>query len=443
MTTTSGIGGLDVQSLVSQLMKVERQPIDKLNTKVADLQGRISSFGTLSGLVSGLQSAARGLKGGLEGFRVLSANADVLSASASSQATAGVYTIEVAQLARAQSLVSPGQASRTLPISTSASTIDFTIGGGSPVSVTIPAGASLEGIRDAINNANPGARAIIINDGNPVAPFRLVFTAESGLDKAITRIESSDPNLAAILNYGIPGAPMTQPVAARNALLTVNGVGIESASNTITDAIPGVTLTLRSTTAADTTVAVERDTAAIRAAAEKFVEAYNALHSQLKSRSAFATGSSAAGVLAGDSTVRQMLDQLRSIFMTPATGGSMSYLTEVGITTQAGGTLKLDGSKLSSALASDFAGVDNLLNGADGFATRLDAWAGAVTQTGGLIQQRTQGMNEGIKGLNAQIAQLERRMTALQKQYTTTYSNLNMMLARMNDVGNYLTSQFK
>ena len=204
---------------------------------------------------------------------------------------------------------------------------------------------------------------------------------------------------------------------------------ITSASNTYTDAIQGVTLTLKSLTNTPTTLNVARDTAAVNTAAAKFVENYNALVSQLKSRSAYGTATSTGGALSGDGTVRQMLDQLRGIFMTPASGGTLSHLAEIGITTQAGGTLKLSSSKLSSALTSDFADVTNLFNGATGFATRLMEWTTSVTQASGLIDQRTQSLNNSVKSYNDQIGKLELRMTALKKQYTTTYSNLNMMLS--------------
>jgi flagellar hook-associated protein 2 len=137
-----------------------------------------------------------------------------------------------------------------------------------------------------------------------------------------------------------------------------------------------------------------------------------------------------------------MLDQLRSIFLTPASGGTLSYLAEVGITTQVGGTIKLDTSKLSTALANDFDDVVNLFNGATGFATRLDDWATSATQTGGLIYERTQNMNSSIDRYNEQIERLELQMVELKRRYTTTYSNLNMLLSSMNDTSNYLTSQF-
>lgn len=441
MATTS-ISGLDVQSLVSQLMAVERKPIDKLNAKISDYQSKISSFGTLNSLVSSLQTAARDLKTSLQGFNASPADATILTATASSSAAAGMYTIEVSRLAQAQTLVSTGQVSQTISIPSSPATITFTIGG-NPMDVTIPAGATLEGIRDAINGANLGITASIINDGS-ATPYRLVLTAnEAGTSKAISNITSSDAGLNALLNYdGTVSSAMEQKVTPQTALFTVNNIDIESTSNTYTDAIQGVTLTLKKETTAATTLTVARDTEAVSSAATKFVDAYNALYSQLKSRSAYGSSTTTAGALAGDNTVRQMLDQLRDIFMTPASGGTLNYLSEIGITTQAGGSLTVDSSKLVTTLTANFAEVDNLFNGATGFATRLDTWATSVIQTGGLISRRTDSLNSSIKSYNEQIDRLELRMTALQKQYTTTYTNLNMLLSSMNDTSNYLTSQF-
>ena len=204
----------------------------------------------------------------------------------------------------------------------------------------------------------------------------------------------------------------------------------------------GVTLTLKNLTTTPATLNVARDTAAVSTAAASFVETYNALVSELKTRSAYGSTGTAAPVLAGDNTVRQMLDQLRGIFSTPASGGTLTYLSEVGITTQAGGTLKLDSSKLVSAMTSNFSDVANLFSSATGFATRMDAWATSVVHPGGLIDSRTQSLNSSIKGYTDQIDKLELRMTALQKQYTTTYSNLNVLLSNMNATSTYLTQQF-
>jgi flagellar hook-associated protein 2 len=449
MAIASSSAVLDVPSLVSQLMAVERQPIDKLNTKVSSYQTKISSFGTLSGLVSSFQTAVQGLTGALQAYGATASDAGVFSATASSTATAGTYSVSVAHLAQAQTLVATGQTSATTAITAAASTVTFNVGGTS-TDVAIAAGATLEDIRTTINSANLGVTATIVNDGSG-APYRLALSStHSGLSNAVSSITiktGGDGSLNSLLAYNpSENAPasttLTQVVAPLDASLTVNGIAITSASNTVTDAIQGVTLTLKNVTTTPAALTVARDTSAINKAVSSFVDTYNALTSQLRSRSAYGTSTTAAPALAGDGTVRQMLDQLRGIFTSPASGGTLSYLSQVGITTQADGSLKLDSSKLSSAMTSNFSDVTNLFTSATGFATRLDTWATSVVQTGGSIDLRTKSLNTSIKGYNDQITKLEVRMTALQKQYTTTYSNLNMLLANMNATSTYLTQQF-
>jgi flagellar hook-associated protein 2 len=454
MAVTSSSAVLDVPALVSQLMAVERQPINTLNTKVSSYQTKISSLGTLSGLVSSFQAALQALKTNLEGYSATPSDASVLSATATSTAAAGIYSLTVAHLAQAQNLVASGQTSATAAISTVASTVTLDVGGTS-TDVAIAAGATLQDIRATINSANLGVTATIVNDGSG-RPYRLALTSNNaGVSNAIDSITiktGGDANLNSLLAYNptenAPGAPvppdtaLTQVVAPLDASFTVNGIAITSASNTVTDAIQGVTLTLKTPTTTPVNLTVTRDTSAISTAVSGFIDAYNALTSQLRSRSAYGSAATTAPVLAGDGTVRLMLDQLRGIFMTPATGGTLSYLSQIGITTQADGSLKLDSSKLNSAMANDFSDVANLFSSATGFATRLDAWATSVVQTGGLIDARTKSLDTSIKGYNDQISKLEIRMTILQKQYTNTYTNLNMLLSNMNSLSSYLTSQF-
>jgi flagellar hook-associated protein 2 len=435
---------LDVPSLVSQLMAVERTPITKLQTKVTDTQSKISSFGTLKGLASTLQSALTQVTSSFASYAATSSDSSVFTASAGSTAVGGSYDLVVTSLARAQTLVAAGQASSTTKISTSIGTLSITVGG-TTTGVTIPANATLNDISSAINAANIGVSATIINDGstnpdNTKTPYRLVLTSsKTGEANAISSIDSTDnadlKNLLALAN-------MTEKVHATDAEFTVNGIAIKSASNTVTDAIQGVTLTLKNTTASST-LSVERDTSGMEKALSSFVDGYNALVSQVKSRSAYPTSSSdTSQVLAGDGTLRLMLEQLRGILSAPATGGSLSYLSQAGISIQADGSLKLDTSKFESATASNFADVQNLFNSTSGFMTRLNAWSTSALQTGGLFDARVGTLNDSVKNYNDQIDKLERRMTVLQQQYTTTYTNLNTYLGTMDALSSYLTSQF-
>ena len=451
---------LDVPSLVSQLMSAERKPITDLNAKVTSYQAKVSSLATIGGLVSTLQGSLQGLVGNLQSFSAVSSDTSSFSATAGTTALAGTYSVSVEHLAQAQTLAASGQASQSAALTNADSTVTFSIGG-TTTSINIAAGASLQDISSAINDANFGVRASVVNDGSNT-PYRLTLSStSSGLSNAIDSITISassdlgldgDSTLNGLLAFNptahapappvAPATALTQVVEPLNASLTVNGISISSPTNTVTGAIQGVTLVLKNTTAAPTTLTVARDTSAITSAVSSFVDSYNALATQLRSRSAYGSDGTTAPTLSGDGTVRQMIEQLRSIFMTPASGGTLSALSEVGITTKSDGTLSFDSAKLTSALTNDFSGVSKLFSSTTGYATRLSAWTTSITQTGGAIDQRKQVLNNSIKGYNDQIAKLEKRMTVLQAQYTTTYSNLNMLLSNMNATSTYLSQQF-
>lgn len=462
MATTSSVAsssvGLDVQSLVSQLMASERRPIDKLNTRVTSYQAKISSFGTLKGLLSGFQTALKGLNTSFQSVNATSSDTSVASASAGSTAAAGTYALNVTKLAQAQSLVAAGQTSSATAIGSGVATVvtfdfgttsgaTFTSNGSGTKTITIDGtNNTLQGISDAINAAQMGVSATIVNDGSGT-PYRLALTStSSGVSNSIKiTTDAGDAAVDGLLAHDPAGAQnLTQTVAAQDAVFTVNGIALSNASNTITDAIQGVNLTLNKE-AATTTLTVTHDTSAVTAAVSGMVDTYNALASQIKSRSAYGDTTATAGALAGDGTLRLMQDQMRGIFNTPATpesGGTLTRLAEVGVSFQADGTLKLDSGKLNSAMANNFSDVANLFSSATGFSTRLDAWSAAALAPDGLIEARTKSFDTSIKSYNDQISKLEARMTVLQKQYTTTYSNLNMMLNSMNSTSAYLSQQF-
>lgn len=463
--TASTSTAFDVTTLVSQLMAVERRPIERLNTLISDTQAKISSLGTLSSLVSNFQSASLGLRLSLEKFTATASDSGALTANALATAVPGNYAVNVSRLAQSQSVVAAGQTSSTAAIGDGTPTTltfdfgtisggtltngvysgaTFTANGSGSASLTIDAtNNSLEGIRDAINAAKLGISATIVNDGS-ATPYRLALTSTSTGASSSIRITASggDGAVANLLAYNPAGTQqLTQTQAAQNASLTVNGIAITSASNTVRDAIQGVTLTLRNTTTTPASLTVARDTASMTTAASGFVDAYNALASQLKSRSAYGTDGKAGGVLAGDSGLRLMQEQLRNIFLTPATGGTLSSLSQIGIGFQREGVLAFDSTKFNNAIANDFADVTNLLASSTGFATRLEQWGSTTLSADGLIQSRTKSLNDYVKDRTAEVDRLELRMTALEKRYTAEYTNLNLLLGRMNTTSTFLTQQ--
>lgn len=448
---SSSAGTLDVPSLVSQLMAVERQPINKLNVKITGSQTKLSALGTIKGLTADFQTALKTLSSKLQGNSATPSDTSVLTATASTTATAGTYSVNVTTLAQAHKLAAAGQVSDTSAIAAVASTATFTVGTTS-TDITIAAGATLQDIRASINAANIGVTATIINDGSGT-PYRLALssdktgtsnainsiTIQSGGDTAVNDLLAYNPTL----NAPTPAVPMVQTLAAKDADFTVNGIHIIKSSNTVTDAIDGVTLNLSKVGASNLTVA--RDTASVDTAISGLVESYNALYNKLKSSSAYGSSTKAAPELAGDGTVRLMMDQLRGIFgspATPASGGSLTTLSQIGVGFQTDGTLKLDHTKLSNALSTSYNDVTNLLSSSTGFVTRLNTWADSTVQYGGLIDRRTEGLTASIKDLNTQIDKLEYKMTVIQQRYTKQYSDLNLMLSRMDSTSTYLTQQF-
>lgn len=448
-------GTIDVPSLVSQLMTVERQPITNLNNEIASYQSQISSLGTIQGLVSSFQSAEQSLGTSLQAFSAVSSDPGI-TATATSTAVAGKYSLAVSTLAQAQNLAAAGQTSTSGAINAGTSTTitfdfgttsgsTFTSNGSGTKTVTIDStNNTLQGISDAINAANIGVTATIVNDGS-ATPYRLVLTSNnSGASNSLKITTNGAGNgVDTLLAYDPAGTKnMSQTVAAQDASFTLNGIPMTSATNTVANAIQGVTLSLNSATTAPATLTIARDTTSVSTAVTNFVDAYNALYTQLKSRSAYGTATTTSGSLAGDGTVRLMMSQLQNIFMTPTSGGTLNYLAQIGITTQTDGTLKVDSAALNSAMTNNYSDVTNLLSSSTGFVTRFDSWATAVLTPGGLISNHITDLNSSITGFNQQISQLNNKMTTLQAYYTTQYSNLNMLLSSMNSTSSFLTQAF-
>ena len=460
-------GRVDVNSVVTQLMAVERRPIDTLNRKSSSYQTQLSVFSGIKSSISTFQSAVQKLKstGSFQAFTANSADITTLTANAGSTAVVGNYAIEVSSLAQSQQLIATGQTSSTAPIGTGASTTlnfdfgtisvpptgsfdsntglytgaNFATNGSGVKSVTIDnTNNTLEGIRDAINKANIGVNATIINDGG-ASPYRLsISSAASGVSNSLSISVAGDTAIGSLLSYDPAGAQnLSQTLAAQNANLKVNGVAVTKTSNTVTDAIQGVTLNLNKVTTAPTSLAINKDTAAISAAANSLVTAYNDLNNTLKSVSAYKTATSSGGSLAGDPAIRQMISELRDILGGTVAGGSYTTLANVGINTRPGVGLALDSTTFNAAVAGNLADLSNLFASTDGYATKLDAWAKASLNV--TVNNRTGNITQNISDIAKQVDSQEARMTSLRKRYTTQFTNLNNILANLGSTQQFLT----
>lgn len=378
---------LDVNSIVSQLMSVERQPLAKFTARESGYQARLSAYGSIKSAVSSFQTALQGLNSAGK-FQTLTATASdksFFTASATSIAVAGTYAMEVSALAQAQQLVAAGQASSTAAIgggTATTLTFDFgTISGGTldegaytgaafasngkgVKTVTIDSSNnSLQGIRDAINAAKIGVKASIINDGSGT-PYRLTLAADTmGAANSMKVSVSGEAALGSLLAYDPAGTQnLSQTVTAQNASLKVNGVAISKASNTITDVVQGVTLNLHKVTDAPQSLTVARDTTTISNSIGSFVKAYNDLAGTLKNLSAYDATAQRGAILQGDATVRSLQTQLRGILGNAVTGapGNLKTLSSIGVSFQLDGSLAVDQSKLNNAMSNNFDEIASL-----------------------------------------------------------------------------------
>jgi len=456
---------IDVQSVVSQLMEVERGPVNKLSRKSATYETQLSVLGTLKSTIAEFQTAVKGLKdtGSFQSFNTTSSDPTALTSKASATASAGTYSVNISQLAQSQQLVAAGQLSSSATIGSGASTtlsFDFGAISGGTLNAGTYTGASftsngngiqtviidgtnntLEGIRDAVNSAKIGVTASIINDGGST-PYRLAFSSSaSGVNNSMSIAVAGDATLSSLLSHDPAGSQnLAETLTAQNANFTLNGVAITKSSNVVTDAVEGVTLNLSKVTTAPLNLTVTKDTAAITEAANTFISKYNTLLSDLKSLSSYATGGKSAGSLAGDPAVRQMIGELTTIISGTVSGGEFSTLTSVGISTKPGVGLELDSTLFNSAIDNNLDDLANLFTSDEGFATKLDAWAS--TSINITLSSRTSTINDAIKAITNEIDLREVRLISVEKRYTAQFSNLNRVLASMSAQQTFISQAF-
>ncbi|MFZ3043283.1 MAG: flagellar filament capping protein FliD [Thiobacillus sp.] len=425
MISAPGIGsGLDVASIVSQLMAAERQPLNTLAAREAGYQAKLSAYGSVKGAVAGFQTALQGLNSASR-FQALTATASdssVFSASTTSIAVAGTYSLEVSSLAQAQKLVAAGQASSTAAIGSGAATtvtFDFgTISGGTLASGVYSGAAfasngngtksitldssnnSLQGIRDAINAAKIGVTATLVNDGSDT-PYRLVFSSDSqGVSNSMKVSVSGDAAVGSLLAHDPAGTQgLSETVTAQNANFKLNGVAVTKTSNSVSDVLEGVTLNLSKVTSSPATLTVARDTASVSNSISSFVKAYNDLSTTLKNVSGYDAASKRGAILQGDSTVRSLQTQLRGILGTTVTGtpGDLTTLSSIGVAFQKDGSLAVDQTRLNDAMTNHFDEIASLFASVGKSTDSLVSFKSATSSTkaGGYAVNVTQVATQG------------------------------------------------
>jgi len=431
------VSGIDYEDMISKIMELEHKPITRMQDQQADYNKQISVYGDLSAKLAALKTAAEGLKTASSFYARQASSSDetVFEAAAGSQAAAGNYTITVTTLAQAHRIASSQVSAETGTVSTSSGNFSFTVGGGPATTVAVDATTTLANLRDAINEADGDAEASIINDGTG---YRLVLTSrESGASNAIVVTENAT-------SLGLPSGPVsggTTLQAAQDAAFSIDSLAMTRSSNTVADAISGVTITLKKDGAG--TLSVTNDTEAIRKKVEDFVTAYNDVVSLVATNAVYDTTANEGGPLTGEATARDIVSRLQGIVGTRVSGlpESMRILAQIGLKTGTDGKLSIDGAVLDDRIATDLDGINDLFNAAGGVAIQVWDYVDDVTDSiTGSIAYRTKGIGKAVTGITDDISRLEARLDREEEELRTRFAKLEALLGALESQSGYLSS---
>ncbi|WP_177420987.1 flagellar filament capping protein FliD [endosymbiont of Lamellibrachia barhami] len=431
-----GIGsGLDVNSIVDQLMSLEQIPIQNLQSKEAGFLTQISAYGALRGSLASFQSTVDKLNGfsGIGLFSASSADEAVFTVNADNDAAAGSYDIVVQALAESHKMGSASFAdSDTTTIGNAGDTMTLAVGTQS-FNVDI-GGKTLSQIEQAINEAtdNTGISAGIIQENS--GSFYLTLTSdETGVENAMSVSFADSGN-----NPIADPLTMVQTRAAADAQLLVdNSYTITRSSNSISDAIQGVTLELLATSVDAVALNVDKDLGAVQTTVQSFVDAYNSLRDTLSTLG--------RGELSGDGTLRMMEQQISSVLGSKSdVDGTFKYASSIGISFQRDGSLQLDTAVLTEALESDFSSVTKLFSDDDqGLAFRLDVLVENLLDPDGLIDAREDGLDARVKNVQDQRESLEFRLAKTEARFRAQFAGLDTLMVRLSATSDFLTQQLQ
>lgn len=440
--------GLDTNSIIDQLMAIERQPRAKLQTQQVLAQARQSLLQDFQSRLRALESAAQDLRSPAlfaQTQTVASSDPTKVVATTASGAGVGGYQVEVSQLANA--------AQRTYSFTSPASGGTITIDGHG---TAVAAGATLKDLVAAINgDAQATVYAAATDAGTLVLSSRRTGDTGGGF------IAVSDPT----------GALSEQAAKARqgkDALFTVDGVAGSASSNVVTNAVAGVSLTLKgvTTTSGPVTVTVGAPAASTDAIAKKvqaFVDVYNATVDAIRTKltekavpGATTLADQQKGMLHGDTQLNELLSRMRQAIYQPVAGlpAGMSSLADLGVSTGAAsptisqdalaGKLELDTDKLSAALSSDLSGVHDLLAGvanAGGWARSFEAIVHAADTTGGALDVRISGAGAEIKDLQTSMAAMDERLSLREQALRAQFTALETAMSQSQSQSAWLSGQ--
>lgn len=466
--SSQGIGsGLDVNSIVTQLVAIEKQPLKTLQTKASTLQSQLTLYGTIKSQVAALQDAATTMASASSwtAQAATSSNPLVATVSVDSTATSTSFGLDISRLAQTQTTaarsvaagaaIGTGSATGQLTIQLgswgAAGAGPFVAGAASAVTVNVNETDNYTAIATAINAANAGVKATVIKSGNTE---RLTFqSATSGSDAGFSIVSNGgfaaldSLSFTALGNGAESAAGMESSQVGLNALFKINGVGVESATNTVANVVPGVTLGLAQTTVlgSPVQVAVTQDKAALQKNVQALADAYSALSKTLADSTRYVQGGK-SGIFQGDSTTVGLQSLMRKILSSSSVGSTYTRLSEVGLEQQTDGSLKLNTTKLTTAMG-DMGNLQKLFttnnsnSATNGFGLKLRDLASGLLAADGTVSNKTTALQGAITRNGDEQDKITLRASVVEKQLRAQYSALDAQMAKMSGLSSYVTAQ--
>ncbi|WP_338525722.1 flagellar filament capping protein FliD [Pseudomonas batumici] len=456
----TGLGsGLDIGSIVTALVNADKSAAQTQITKqTAANTLKLSGVGSLKSALTTFQTALANLNSTTNpqfaGFSATSGTPSTLTATTDNTAVAGNYSITVNNLATGSQVASAsfaGGATSAIPSGT------LTISqNGTNYNVTIPANATLQSTRDAINStlSGNGISANIVTDSNG---SRLVFgstTTGAGSDLSVSGIAGLTIDGTQVMpNPPLATSSGTVTALAKNASLSINGLAVTSKSNTVSGAISGLTLNL--VAAGTSTVSVGTNSSGLQTSIQTFVTAYNSLMSTINTLSKATLDSNGkptvSAAFTGDSLPRALISSIRGVLTTPGPGSQLAVLSQLGVgTDETTGQLNFNSTTFTRAMTTDglsgqvqalFSGT-TAKSGADGLLARMTAAIAPYVQTGGLLDQRSTSLNTQATSLTNQQAALDLHVTSLTATLTAKYNQMDLVVGQLKATATSITSFF-
>ena len=436
--------GFDTKKIVEALVNAERAPTEaRINSKIAESEAKISGLGKAVSILNVVKDAANRLNDAKDfnTFTLSNSQESAFSASSTTSARAGSNNVTVSQIAQEQRSVSNAFASETNAFSSNPITVSISVGSSNPTTTDITVtDASLQGTVSAINAANLGVTAEIVDTGDASDRYRIQLIGETGAENAFS-LTSSDSTLS-----------FSSVQSATDAQLNVNGIDFTRSSNVIDDVITGVTLSLNTVTNGAANLSINQDDSQSRANIVDFVTIYNEAQRQLKELS----NSSIGGELAGDSIFRSLTSSLRSLVLgtSSSASGNISNLSDMGISVSRTGELDVDDTKLDNALANNFSDVVTMFSAntdnQSASSTDVAGLAGDITNliadataADGYLESQQDTLADANSRRQEELSDLAERMERVEERYNRQFLAMQQIIDQMNSTRESMESSFE